>query len=96
MAESDNNGSDGRVSVTELARSAKEAVKELTGFPAETVSGIERNDDGWRVTVDVCELERVPSTTDVMATYEVELDDRGEVVGYKRARRFQRAQAQGD
>ena len=41
--------------------------------------------------VDLVELERVPSTTSVLATYRVDLDPDGEVRGYERLRRFTRA-----
>jgi hypothetical protein len=94
MADSKNSGSNERKSARELTLSAREAVEELTGYPPEAVSGLAKDGDRWFVTVDVCELERVPSTTDVMATYVVELDDSGELLGYKRTRRFQRAQAE--
>jgi hypothetical protein len=83
-------------SARDVARTAKETLQELTGFPPEAVTGVERNGDGngWLVTVDVLELERIPSTTDVLASYEVELDDSGELVSFKRGRRFQRSQAE--
>ena len=42
------------------------------------------------MTVDVLELSRVPNTTDVMASYVVQLDDRGGLLGYKRDRRYLR------
>jgi hypothetical protein len=94
MTDSNDSGPNERKSVRELTLSAREAVEELTGFPPESVSGLARDDDRWFVTVDVCELERIPSTTDVLATYVVELDDGGELLGFKRTRRFQRAQAE--
>jgi hypothetical protein len=40
--------------------------------------------------VDVVELERVPSTTSVMATYRVDIDGDGELSGFQRLRRFTR------
>ena len=40
------------------------------------------------------EVERVPNTTDVMATYVVQLDDKGGLLGYKRERRFLRGSAE--
>ena len=40
------------------------------------------------------ELERIPNTTDVLATYDVQLDDEGTLLGYKRKRRFIRGQAE--
>jgi hypothetical protein len=58
------------------------------------VSGLQWDGESWLVTVDVCEVERVPSTTDVMATYVVQLDESGGIVGYKRTRRFVRGHAE--
>lgn len=40
--------------------------------------------------VDVVELERIPSTTSVVATYRIDLEDNGDLVGYERLRRFYR------
>jgi hypothetical protein len=36
------------------------------------------------------QLERVPSTTSVMATYRVDIDAGGDLTGYERLRRFTR------
>jgi hypothetical protein len=88
-------GSDGRMSARDLALAAKQTVEDLTGFRAESVSGFQWDGEAWLMTVDVCELERVPNTTDVMAAYVVQLDDQGGLLGYKRDHRFQRGQAGG-
>ncbi|MBV9309600.1 MAG: gas vesicle protein [Solirubrobacterales bacterium] len=70
---------------------------QLLGRPIEQVLGLERDgDDGWKVTVQVVELSRIPPTTDVLGTYAVTLDRDGEVVGYTRRRRFHRNQADED
>jgi hypothetical protein len=94
MADPDSSTTRDRMPARELAAVAKETIAELTGFPPESVSGLQRDGDNWLVMVDVCELERIPSTTDVMATYEVQLDGHGDVAGYKRTRRFVRSQAE--
>lgn len=78
---------------TAMARAAREAVVELTGKSAESVTGLERTDDGWRVDLEVLELERIPNTTDVLATYQVTLDDDGELQGYRRVHRYVRGSA---
>ena len=78
----------------ELIREAKDAVAELTGLTVETVSGLDRDGDGWRVTVEALELERVPKTMDVLGTYEVELSDDGELNGFKRCARYHRSQVE--
>jgi Gas vesicle synthesis protein GvpO len=93
MADS-NDGSDGRMSARDLTLAAKSTIEDLTGYSPEAVSGFQWDGESWLVSVDVCELERVPNTTDVMATYVVQLDDRGGLLGYKRERRFQRGHAE--
>jgi hypothetical protein len=96
MADSDSTGTSERVSAKELTTVAKETIAELTGFAPESVSGLQWDGENWLVTVDVCEVERIPSTTDVMATYVVQLDERAGLVGYKRTRRFFRSQTEED
>jgi hypothetical protein len=86
-------GSRSRPSAKELALAAMETVQDLTGYPPESVSGLQWDGESWLVSVEVCELERIPSTTDLLATYVVQLDDGGGLLGYKRTRRFPRAQA---
>jgi len=90
-----NEGSDSRMSALDLTLAARQTVEELTGYSAEAVSGFQWDGETWLVSVDVCELERVPNTTDVMATYVVQLDDQGLLLGYKRERRFERGHADG-
>jgi hypothetical protein len=76
----------------ELLATAMSEVGDLTGLPVETVSSFERDGDGdWIVTVEVLELERVPNTMDVLASYEVRLSDDGEVRGFNRRRRYPRS-----
>ncbi len=52
-----------------------------------------RSEDGWRVHVDVLEVARIPDTTSLLATYEVDLDGRGELLQYRRIRRYRRGSA---
>lgn len=85
--------SNGKLTAAELGRAALTTVKELTGYKPEAVTGLEWDGEFWRVTVDALELERVPSTTDVIGEYVVQLDDHGTLRGYQRVRRFQRSQA---
>ena len=44
--------------------------------------------------LDVLELDRNHTTTDLLATYVVQLDDSGGLLGYKRTKRFVRGQAE--
>jgi hypothetical protein len=84
---------DGRLSATELSQMALTTVHELTGYEPEAVTALRWDGDAWQVTVDVLELARIPSTTDILASYVVQLDGDGALRGYERVSRFQRGQA---
>jgi ADP-ribose pyrophosphatase YjhB (NUDIX family) len=78
----------------QLAQQARRELSEITGLEAESVTSLERAEDGsWLVTVELLELSRVPDTDDVIGSYEVELDENGELLGYRRLRRYARSQA---
>jgi hypothetical protein len=77
----------------ELAEQARRQVSAMTGLQSGTVTGLDRaGDDRWVVTVEVLELERIPNTMDVMATFEVTLSEDGAVVGLCRSGRHRRSQ----
>ena len=86
--------SNGKVGMAQIARRAAEQVGALTGRPVEGVLGLRRADEGWEVTLEVLELRRVPQTTDVLASYDVSLDPGGELVEYRRTRRYTRNQVE--
>ena len=78
------------MSATEAGRTGLEQITELTGKVPESVTGVARSKDGWRVTVEVVEDRRIPSSTDILATYETEIDGDGELLSYRRVRRYSR------
>lgn len=73
-----------------IAAEAARQLVELTGKDAEGVVGLDRSDDGWKVEVEVVEVRRIPNTTDVLAMYEVEVDGKGSLQGYRRVRHYVR------
>jgi len=77
----------------DIAKQAVEQMESLMNRPIEAVTGIEKDGNEWTVTLEVLELQRVPSTTDVIGKYEVTLDKDGELIGLQRTRRFPRAEA---
>ena len=77
-------------SAMKVARAAAAQLTELTGRRPEVVVGVERNDDGWQVELEVVESRRIPDSTDSLATYRVQVDENGEMLGYYRAQRYVR------
>jgi hypothetical protein len=78
-----------------LAQRARDQLAALTGLQCEGVTAIEQGDDGHcTVSVELLELRRIPQTNDLLGSYDVELDDRGELRGYTRVRRYARCQTQ--
>lgn len=76
----------------ELIGRAKEQLRNLTGYGVESVSDFAKADGGWHLSVTVVELHRIPATTDVLASYEVDLDKTGDIVSYHRSKRYFRDQ----
>jgi hypothetical protein len=79
--------------VETAVRRAREQLRELHGADAESVSSFEQTGNGCAVTLEVVEVRRVPETTDVLASYRVELDERGDLLSYRRVRRYHRSEA---
>jgi len=83
-------GSGDRLTAAKAGQAALGQITELTGKEPEGVTGVERGEDGWVVGVEVVEDRRVPSSTDLLAIYEIELDMDGELMSYRRVRRYSR------
>jgi hypothetical protein len=78
------------LTAAEAGREGLEQIADLTGKEPEGVTGVERTDDGWLVTVEVVEDRRIPSSTDVLASYETHIGPDGDLGSYRRIRRYTR------
>ncbi|MEY2443145.1 MAG: hypothetical protein QOJ46_2571 [bacterium] len=91
-----------RIKAADVVKQAARQLSELTGRAPEAVLGVERDesdnghDDGWKVTMELLEMQRVPNSTDLLGCYVVKLDSDGELLEYRRMRRYQRGQADED
>jgi gas vesicle protein GvpO len=75
-------------------RQARRELANLIGGEPESVSGLERANGNWTVTLEVVELRRVPESTDVLSSYEVVVDDERKLVSARRLRRYRRSQVE--
>jgi hypothetical protein len=80
----------------DIVPKAREQLERLLGREAESVSGIERTDGHWTVSLEVVEMRRVPESTDVLASYEVVLDEDGRVARLRQTRRYRRSQVEAE
>ncbi|WP_091531697.1 gas vesicle protein GvpO [Microlunatus soli] len=77
-------------SAVSAATTAREQLTALLDRDIEQVVGIERNDDGWTVQIEVVETHRIPNSTDILGLYDVQVDRQGDLTGYRRGRRYSR------
>jgi Gas vesicle synthesis protein GvpO len=82
-----------RMSAASAAQAALRNLAELTTKEPMGITSLESSDGGWVVGIEVVEDKRVPSSTDILAIYEAEIDDEdGSLTSYRRTRRYSRGQ----
>lgn len=64
---------------------------QVTGRQPEGVTGVRAaTGGGWSVLLEVVELERIPASTSILATYRVDVDPSGALQSCERLRRYTR------
>jgi hypothetical protein len=81
---------DGGLTAAKAGQLAMRQIAELSGKQAEGITGVESGEDVWIVGVEVVEDRRIPSSTDILAIYETEIDSDGELMSYRRVKRYSR------
>jgi hypothetical protein len=81
------------LTVRDAVALVREYVTELTeGEPVRMTSATPTEEGGWIVEVETVEDRRIPSSADILALYEVEVNSDGEMLAYQRTRRYIRSQ----
>src|SRR5688500_2793814 len=78
------------VSAEEAANTAMQVIGDLTSKAVIGVTAVKPTEEGWLVDVEVVEETRIPSSADVLALYEVDLDLDAALVSYRRTQRYPR------
>jgi hypothetical protein len=84
----------GALTAGEASKAALREVAQLTANRPEGITEVSQTDDGWTVGVEVVEVERIPSSTDILATYKITIGADGDMVSYRRIKRY--ARGRGD
>ena len=68
----------------EITERAKKQLADLTGFKEPAGVGLKKEKEGWMVTVEICEKKSIPEGMDILGTYDVNLDAKGNLLGYEK------------
>lgn len=79
-------------SIQEVVRSAMAQLGDITGLISDNVSSLTKVDSGWQLVVNMIELKRIPPSTDMLASFDVSVDGKGNITRYQRSRRYLRDQ----
>ncbi len=58
-------------------------VKNYLSKTPDTIISIGENDDTWTIVIEVIERKVIPNTQDLLGRYKIQLDKRGELLGWK-------------
>ena len=75
-----------------LVEETKRQMTAITGLSPDTISQFDRTDDGWTLAIDMVEHQSIPRTQDLIASFEVILDEHGQITRWRRTGRFIRGQ----
>jgi len=78
-------------SIIEIRNQVIELSTDVIGRGLDGIIEVTRNDDNWRAVVEIIERRSVPDTQDILGQYEIELDESGEVIGYRRLEKYRRS-----
>ncbi len=70
--------------MSDLVQRARQQLQSLTGLELGTTVSARKDKDGWRVEVEVVEKKSIPDSQDVLAVYELTVDEDGSVQDFTR------------
>ena len=68
----------------ELVRNAREKLAALTGLPISSTLSIRKDEGCWDLQIEVVEKRSLPESQDILAVYEMTMDEEGNVMNFAR------------
>jgi hypothetical protein len=68
----------------QLIELAREEISKVTGLEISTTLSTVKDERGWRISIEMIEKHSIPDQMDILATYDVVLDDDGKLVEFYR------------
>ena len=78
----------------EIIEQAKKQLVDLTGFKEPAGIGLKKEKDNWVITVEIIEKKSIPEGMDIIGTYEVQLNTKGDLLGYEKTAMRKRVDTQ--
>lgn len=70
--------------MNEVINAAKDQLQSILTLDVANVVAASKTDDGWNVKIELVERKAIPDTQDLLGTYDVILDEEGNIVSYER------------
>ncbi|MCX5999726.1 MAG: gas vesicle protein [Chloroflexi bacterium] len=70
--------------MAQVVEQCKRQLSDFTNRDASAVTAVSRDEEGWHVSVEVLERKAIPDQMDLLATYDVLLDEEGNIVKFDR------------
>lgn len=80
----------GDTDIQSVRQQVQSTAEDVVGHPLDGITSVDRDDENWRVSIEVVERKGVPDTQDILGRYEMMLDEELNVDSYERTHRFRR------
>jgi hypothetical protein len=80
------------MALLDLVKNARGQLGELTGLRVGSTVSVRKGESNWCVRVEVVEKNSIPDSQDILATYELSVDDDGNVQNFMRVGMRRRAE----
>ncbi len=77
--------------IMDIGKQSLSILEKTLNKKPESVISVNREGKEWKVLAEVLERRAVPDTQDILGRYELRMDEKGEVLGYKQVLTKRRA-----
>ena len=67
-----------------LIENARKELSKLTGLTVSSTTGATKDEKGWHISIELVEKHSIPDQMDILALYEVLLDEDGNFLNFER------------
>ena len=72
------------IAIPKLVERAREDLSSLTGLELGSTLSVTKDEQGWRVQVEMVEKKSLPDGLDILATYAALMDGEGDMIEFRR------------